>query len=242
MPAAQQEENLVCNLSSHTFDQSEMQILQLGLGFVYTPVYNTFQTWVDIFKLIRNIKLKKMFGDSQTNADDNFRPKSQFVPNISDPHIQTFENVLLEDIKNLETRQHKPFFNLNRNQKETLKKLTSDPALIFKEADKGTDYMQELNRQLDMREYCCPIQSDLTSHIMNILCVVINEASSLNYINERMAAFWTNQFPKASVMYILPKTHKKGHPLPGKPIIFGFGGLLEPPAQFLEHFFKTICV
>lgn len=85
-------------------------MLQLGLSFVPTPAYNSFQTRVDVFKLICNIKLKNVFGISESESTYGFRPKSTYVLYINDPHIQTFENVLLGDIKNLKEQQRKPFF------------------------------------------------------------------------------------------------------------------------------------
>lgn len=36
----------------------EENILNLGLGFVFTPVYDSFQTKIDMFKLVKQIKLK----------------------------------------------------------------------------------------------------------------------------------------------------------------------------------------
>lgn len=102
---------LLCNLSSRTLTDSEIQLLQLGVGLVPTPVYSNFQTRIDIFMLVRNIKLKRLFGDQENAHDDSlvFRPKSTFMPCITDAHIQTFEDVLMKDIKSFEINQHKPF-------------------------------------------------------------------------------------------------------------------------------------
>lgn len=156
--------------------------------------------------MVRNIKLKKVFGESDTDFYDKFLLKSQFVSNIIDHPIQTFEKVLLRDIKDLETEQQKLFFNLSRVKREILKGITSDSSLIFKEAEKGralailnkTDYMQELNMQLYMEEFYLPIPNDPTSHMMNILRVVLQEASNLNCINERTAAFLLKSISKST--------------------------------------------
>lgn len=115
---------------------------------------------MDMYKLMRNIKLKKFFGASD-NVTDICRPKSSFVPNINDPSIQVFENVLMRDIKRLEKHNHKPFFNLSRKQNEILKGIASDTSIIIKEADKGgalvildkKDYMFELDRQLNETDF-----------------------------------------------------------------------------------------
>lgn len=63
MPTKRQEENLMVNLSSWVLDDNELHLLQLELSFVPTPNYYPFQTWIDLFKLFCNIKLKKMFGE-----------------------------------------------------------------------------------------------------------------------------------------------------------------------------------
>lgn len=154
--------------------------------------------------------------------------------------------MFLLDIKNLE-QSRKPFINLTRTQKEILKGISCDPNIIIKEADKGgaivildkKDYLYELHRQLDMREFYQPTDHDPTSHIQYILDVLLQEAVSLNYIQDSTAAFLNNPFPKVPVMYVLLKIHKAGFPPVGRPIIAGYGGLLQPPAQYLESFLQS---
>lgn len=127
-----EKESLVYNLSSRAFTQAEIE--------VPTPGYNSFQTRVDVYKLIRNIKLKKFFENSNKDSINVFCPKSSFVPVINDPSIQVFENVLMRDIKNLEQQNCKPFLNLTKSQNEILKGIASDSSIVIREADKGGCY------------------------------------------------------------------------------------------------------
>lgn len=57
-------ECLVENLSDRVLTSQEKDLLQLGGGFVPTPNYKLFRTQVHLFKLIRLIKLRKMFDNT----------------------------------------------------------------------------------------------------------------------------------------------------------------------------------
>lgn len=50
----------IVNLSSRTFSSQELGILQLGLSFFPTPLYDPFKTRVDLYKLFWNIKFKNL--------------------------------------------------------------------------------------------------------------------------------------------------------------------------------------
>lgn len=123
------------------------------MGFIPTPSYRLFQTRIDIYKLIRSIKLRKFSGDSSSCPQGSLRPKSTFVTNINDANISTFENILLHDIKVLEDQVQKLFFNLNNSQRKLLNEISLDPSIVIKEAYKGgatvilnkEDYDFELN-------------------------------------------------------------------------------------------------
>lgn len=96
--------------------------------------------------------------------------------------------------------------------------------------------MYVINRQLNDTQFYQPIEYDPISHIQRILNIMLQEAISLNYIEESTAAFLNNAYPRIPVMYVLPKIHKGGFPPVGRPIISGCGGIVQPPAQFLESF------
>lgn len=89
------------------------------------PRIKSFQTRVDIYKLIKSIKLKKILGTTDNMTLDPFRPRSTFIPNVNDANINTFENVLLRDITILERQGRRPF----------LDNIASDASIVIKEAE-----------------------------------------------------------------------------------------------------------
>lgn len=141
-----QEKNVVFNLSSKHLSESLLRSLQLGLSFVPRPYYCPFDTRIDIYKLLRLIKLKKFLGkrephDQQIeNETSKFKPRPTFIPSVTDPSIATFEGVILEQIEKVETCQYRINGNLNTTELENIRQLASDPSLILKPAGKGGGY------------------------------------------------------------------------------------------------------
>lgn len=122
------------------------------------------------------------------------------MPNIHDANIQAFENTVLRDLAKLEQQQHHRnfFFNLSRHKIDVLNKLAQDEFLVFKEADKGrsiviqnrNDYLVEVNRQLNSKEFYESVSYDPSKHISHLIKVTIQEASVLGYINENLCNFF----------------------------------------------------
>lgn len=121
MPPAQGEKKtLVHNLSSLDLTTQEDKVLGYGLSFVPTPRYNAFKTRVDMFKLVRLLKLRSFFGERECAGTNALRSRSTFVPNISDHAIQTFEKVVLRDISQLEKQHSRSFYNLTQQERQLL--------------------------------------------------------------------------------------------------------------------------
>lgn len=85
----------------------EKKILAKGLSFVPTPKPDRFSTSVDIFKFIRQLKLKHHFKESpdqalDTGGNPNLRLRSNFTPTTSHPLIDTFQKLVLYDIQRLD--------------------------------------------------------------------------------------------------------------------------------------------
>lgn len=84
------------NLSSRTLSQLEIQVLNLGLGFVPAPLYNPFRDHIELFKLIRTLKLKRFFGSEESKEPCPFKRTSTFIPSVNDPSITVFEKLVLK--------------------------------------------------------------------------------------------------------------------------------------------------
>lgn len=133
-----QNQNLIVNLSDYVLlTDIEQLVLNLGLGFVPTPKYNTLQTHIDLFVLVRQLKLHAYFGNSESNETVLFKPKSTFVPYVSEPSIAGFERLVLQDIENLENEQKKKWFNHTQEEFMALQNLSQNRQMTIKQADKG---------------------------------------------------------------------------------------------------------
>lgn len=207
-----------------------------------TPKYNPFRTRVDLFKLIRQLKLRSFFGGSTNVYAKMFKPKSTFTPNVSVHSIQTFEKVVMRDIKMTESKRFKYKFNLSMQEKEALVKLANDGEIIIKQADKGgsivildrKDYEFEVLRQLNDATAYVKLSGDPTKSFLNSLKVTIREGLALDYISKELSDFLINEYPRVRVFYVLPKVHKPGFPPLGHPIVTAQGSLHEPVSQYID--------
>lgn len=86
------------NLSSWHLAE-ELHVLNLGLSFVPTPLYNAFNIRIDFLKLMRSLKLKKKFGQTQSEPQNMWKKKSTLTPNIHDPWIAVFERFIYKDLE-----------------------------------------------------------------------------------------------------------------------------------------------
>lgn len=207
------------NLSSKQLTPEMIKVLSLGLGFVPTPSYNPFRTRVDIFKLCRNIKLKKLFGagDATTNP---FKKPPTFVPNINDVAITVFEKLVLKDIAAMESMPTRIRHNLTKSETLCLQALADDRTLTIKPADKGGDlvlldtaiYEQEIARQLDDTTYYKKLSRDPTTSIQSLVKIVLSEGLAQDIITKELHDSLYVEYPRIPVFYILPKIHKPGFP------------------------------
>lgn len=112
-------------------------MLNIGLGFVPTPAYNPFRALVDLFKLIRLLKLRKHFGSFNDSIYSLLRRKSIFIPSIRDLAIITFEKLILRDLSKLESSRLRMKHNLTQEETMVLKSLWKDTSVVIKPTDKG---------------------------------------------------------------------------------------------------------
>lgn len=140
----------------------------------------------------------------------------------------------------MESTRKRIHYNISNNDLSILSNLTNDASLVIKEADKGRarvviskhDYCEEIQRQLNDKDFYFPVQCDPTNHVTNIIKITINEAMVMGYINEITAKFLTNSFPRVPIFYTLPKIHKPGVPPSSRPIMLGCSSLLEPLSKY----------
>lgn len=230
--------NLSKQLSQETLDT-----LNLGLSFVPTPIYNPFRTCIDLYKLFRNIKLKKFFGQSASLPVSTFKCKSTFFPTFQDPSIIVFEKLVLRDLMQYERVHVKPHRNLTSRQYDLLREVSEDSSITIKAADKGggivildtTVYRDEALRQLNDTSSNLKIQSDPTRSILNMVKTIIYEALTLDYVTKDLADFLLVEHPRVPRFYLLPKIHKPGFSLRGRPIVAAQDSVLINISKYVDH-------
>ena len=98
------------NLSDRPLTLHESSVLSKGLSFVPSKKVESFTTLVEMFKFLRNVKLRAFFNReaptqhtqrqqiaintsddlSASAGGEQFRPKSTFLPPVLNPSVATF--------------------------------------------------------------------------------------------------------------------------------------------------------
>lgn len=231
------------NLSSRNLYKLERQVLNLGLGFVPTPWYNPFRDHIDLYKLIRMLKLKRFFESEERTESCPFKMASTFIPNINNPSIKVFEKLVLKDLKLLDSQNIKTRYNLNHEQTLVLKRLNEDKSVVTKPADKGgvivildhKDNEAEAYRKLQDEKAYTKIQRDPMASIKYLIRIMVLEAMALKYINQELANFFINEYPRIPLFYLLPKMHKPRFPSKSKLIVTAQDCLLTNISKFSKE-------
>lgn len=201
---------------------------------------------IDLYRLFRNLKLKKFFAAQPAIRSDPFRTKSTFTPNIQDPALITFEKLVLRDLNIVESNRPKYKNNLSRHEFSLLNNLKQDPDIVIKPADKGGGlvimdtemYKAEAYRQLNDITSYQQIDHDPTRSIARLINVTVQEALALDYISNDTAKFLIVEFPRIPTFYLLPKIHKSDYPPKGRPIVAAQQSLLENISKYVDFFLQ----
>lgn len=100
------------------------------------------------------------------------------------------------------------------------------------------DYLYELHRQLNDKNFYAPVQYDPTNHVAQLIKIDVDEATIMGHIDDSTATFLINYFPRVPVFYVLPKIYKPGFPPPSHLIVSGCNFLLEPLSKFLNAYMQ----
>lgn len=206
--------NTIINLSKISLNKAELQLLSLGLTFCPESSFNYSRTRVDIFQIIRKLKLIKYFklkhgnntttspntepvpvdanlmvsdiptiltmhdlqstSDSlstqqilseegitgSTNIKNPFKPQSTFTPMMPRDSIDTFNDVTIEELKDLHHRtvkRQRSSKQRNRQYFSLIKRLQNNNQVIINKSDKGGNivlwprkqYLEEAHRHLN---------------------------------------------------------------------------------------------
>lgn len=179
---------------------------------------------------------------TQIGPHSFFKKRSTFVPNVSDACISVFEKLVLRDLETVEASTMRIRHNISKRDSECLKELADYQSITIIPADKGGAlvvldrdiYCQEIKRQLNNETFYRKITYDPTLAIQRLIKIVLSEVLALDYISKELFDFLYVEFPRVPEFYILPKIHKPGFPLRGRPILAAQSSLLENISKYID--------
>ena len=181
------------------------------------------------------------FHHSLTNA---LHRKSNWVaPKPKHHNLNKFFHNLKEDLSKF-TFDH-PFMkehaNLSRAEILCLKELSTDPAIVIKQADKGgsivimnkEEYLNKVNAHLQNSCQYKKVLNNPTKDLINEINSYIETIYIHQYIDINTAKFITpTSDSRLPIFYTLPKIHKEG--VPGRPIVSAVSSATENISEFLN--------
>ena len=174
-------------------------------------------------------------------------PPRNLVPNV----ILQISRSILAATRDFLRRQHTCFASSNLTDSEhcELDRLTSDPSVTIKPADKGgkwtimrsCDYDNEAFRQLSNTQYYQPNSSDKSLFLKQRLRILLNNLHKRKFLTKRELQFL---LPHEDVdkrnFYLLPKLHKDVWPElsvpPGRPIVSDVHSISYNCSNLIEFF------
>ena len=246
----------VFNLSKKVLTETEIRVLEKGLGFAPTPTkINETDLRADFNEFARKMRCKWFFRNEPTENFSEapaFRVKSNWNPPKGHPAVEIFLSKLETEI--FSVLPGTPLdYNLSKEEWLAMRGLAEDRNIIIKPADKGScvvvwdreDYIAEADRQLKDNE------TYESSSLKDVDLVKLVEKSNSIFqslrkrklITEEELKYFTYKYKKATnfgKMYLLPKIHKRLVNVPGRPVISNCGTPTEKASEFLDHHLQPI--
>ena len=230
----------IYNLAGVELSKAELTVLSQGMKFAPSKNINKFDVFVDVEKYVRKLNIKKHF--SQHNSitphleiteyqHTNLKNNSTFNPKKgTHHHVEVFENMVQEEIKDLEVKGHN---NTNSLIREGIKQLESNRDIVVRPADKGggvvlltkDNYYGEIHRLLADVDTYHLLPGDPLTKLKAEMTSWVNDGASRSLLTKKEALYLVPKVPRTPVLYILPKIHKNRTNPPGRPIISGIGSL-----------------
>ena len=180
----------------------------------------------------RLLKLKAHFKDNEntklTTEEQIFKPqkKEKLSPNKNHHTVLTYIEVTKRKLEKEQTKmKEKPYNNLTKNERTSMKELSEREDIIITKDDKGgavvivdvKDYIKEAEGQLNDTENYRKLQEDPTATNMKLVNDTIERFKNQKSINKKVAEGLKRNDPKTLKFYLRPKIHKEGNP--GRPVV-----------------------
>ena len=241
---------MITNTSSYPLNVNEYSVLTRGLGFIPTPPdCNNDELSKDFESFVHKIYKQFYFRNEEPFNPHPFKQPSLWIPPPTDnPEIEQMINQTRGEIPNLPNnhRSHPP--NLNKEEREALKRLTTNPSITIKQNDKGgglcimdtETYIAKMQLEhLDNTSNYKPLTYDPTKSIAREVRNVVQYLWVRHYIDETTTKFLLPHEPtRTPIIYGQPKIHKTGHPL--RPIVSGCDGPTDNLSKYVTHFIQPL--
>ena len=244
----------VFNLSKKVLTETEIRVLEKGIGFAPTPTkVNETDPRGDFNEFARKMMCKWFFRNKPTENFSEapaFRVKSKWNPPKGHPAIEIFLRKLETEI--FSVLPGTPLdYNLSKEEWLAMRGLAEDRNMI--KVDKGScvvvwdrqDYIAEADRQLKDNE----TYESISFKDVGLVKLVENNNSIFQslrkrkLITEKELKYFTYKYNKATnfgKMYLLPKIHKRLVNVPGRPVISNCGTPTDKASEFLGHHLQPI--
>lgn len=240
--------NIVINLSDKILTNSQITVLNKGLGFVpNNNIITIDQLNKDISTFERRLQLHYFFKSKNNPEDDTplefIRPtilstNSDWWPRKLNPHITEF----CLEVKHLinKTLHNKRNNNLSHTELLALKELKRDKTIIIKRCDKGggiaimntINYKSKILTMLNDPQVYTKLIEDDTVTIKTKIDDLFKQLNNNNKITNKQLNYLTNFIPTCPLFYGLPKVHKNNWPL--RPIVSQINGPTCKLSEFLD--------
>ncbi|CAJ0953503.1 unnamed protein product [Ranitomeya imitator] len=227
-------------------------------SFGFTGSTNWFNVDNDLFAFFRRLKLALFFSDKERAVTlaspthlslDMFGlyNKSDFVPPVHDPVVDTFCKFVKADVAKLKSNGNRwGRSNLTYAERKEIGILKRNKSITIKPADKGgalvvmdtAQYVGEIRSQLSDTGVYERLQVNPTQGYKLELDDIIDEAFNDGLIDGKLVKYLKVEHPVVPVLYTLPKIHKDLRRPPGRPIVSGRGSLCNKVAIFLDQLLR----
>ena len=254
-------EKLVVNLSDIPLTQDQLSLLAKGLNFCPTPSPpNPGDLRTDLDSLHRRLRLHSFFNKDDDDPsppviNGNFNSTSEFehpkfkLPStfnpIGPPNLETFITLNEFDFNNRPIFGHSGYSNLNKGEQIALKQLMNRKDLIFKNADKGRalivqsreQYLAQGYELLNDKKFYQKLDHNPTMEYMEEINSFLNTMHTNGEISSDVYEFLFNKECRTSILYYLPKIHKRqGNTVPYRPIVSAINSPTMKISAFVDHF------
>ena len=132
-------------------------------------------------------------------------------------YIEATQRELKKELKKM---KEKPYNNLTKSERTSMKELSERVGITITKAEKGgavvivdvKDYIKQAEQQINNTKNYRKLQEDPTATNMKFVKNTIERFKKQKLINEKVADGLKRNDPKTPKLYLRPKIHKEGNP------------------------------